>query len=149
MLAVQDSREILDTDTHLIAKNESRGTSIVWHPTDSESDMPLQRVLGNAWQLVDSEQFHKLTKRWNLNKKEVAIIRKFYSSGHDEELQLDPSTDSYRMRSAFESLERLLMKRLKREFKTMPGQTIVPHFEQKLSLRLALELVQIMILILS
>ena len=125
MLSVDSRNSPLQFGARLIARSDRTDVSVV--PSEYD-ELPMQRVTGSAWSLMDAEDFHRLTKKWNLTKKEVQVIRKFYESRESDELVLDVDQDTYRMRSVFDAVEKALMDRLKNEYKANPGEKMTPHF---------------------
>ena len=66
----------------LLAKTENNP---IWYiPSEDDSELPHQRVSGHVFDLIPTEDFHKICKRWGLTKKESNALRAFFSQRQDD-----------------------------------------------------------------
>ncbi len=113
MLSIGSDREHQKYEGRvLLATNKENGDKIFFIPSD-EDDLPLQKLQNKQiFDLIPPERFHKLIKRWNLNKKEANLIKEFYSQKSDDIFDMSEN-DNYRLRAAFGEIESMLISILK------------------------------------
>ena len=130
MLAIGKERDYQTFEGKvLLAVNHENQDRVFYIPADEE-DLPLQKLENKQiFDLIPTERYHKLTKRWNLNKKEANMIREFYSQKSDDVLDLGEG-DNYRLRAAFAEIENLLIHLLKTVY-AKKGANIHPWFSGK------------------
>ena len=128
MLAVGKETDFVEyPNKQLIATDPKKKTNVYFVEADSE-ELPFQKLSGNSiFDWIRPERFHKLTKRWSLTKKEAKLISGFFSKREDDSLDLGEH-DNYRVRSAFEEIERLLIQALKSVYNGPSGLKLRPHF---------------------
>ncbi len=127
MLSIGSEREHQKYEGRvLLATNKENGDKIFFIPSD-EDDLPLQKLQNKQiFDLIPPERFHKLIKRWNLNKKEANLIKEFYSQKSDDIFDMSEN-DNYRLRAAFSEIESMLITILKSVYHKK-GSDIHPWF---------------------
>ena len=130
MLAIGPEKDYQNFDGKvLLAINNENKDRIFYIPSDEE-DLPLQKLqTKQIFDLLPADRFHKLIKRWNLNKKEANLIKEFYSQRSEDILDLGDN-DNYRLRAAFSEIESLLIHLLKTVY-TKKGSDLHPWFSGK------------------
>ena len=127
MLAIGKEKEFQNFEGKvLLAINRENGEKIFYIPADEE-DLPLQKLQNRQiFDLLPTERYHKLIKRWNLTKREANLIKDFYSQKSDDVLDLGEN-DNYRLRAAFTEIESLLIHLLKTVY-NKKGADLHPWF---------------------
>jgi len=128
MLAIGKENEFTEyPNKQLIAVDQKKKTNVYFVEADSE-ELPFQKLSGNSiFDWIDPERFHKLTKRWTLTKKEAKLISTFFSKREEDSLDLGDH-DNYRVRSAFQEIEQLLIQALKSVYQGPTSLKLRPHF---------------------
>ena len=108
------------SDTGIILGHD-KGQPISVIPADP-TQLPVQKPDSDILDMIDRHWFLKLSKRWGLNKKQIKILRSFYSQRATTEIDLQ---SDFKLTSAFHELETEVIRLLKKRYY---GADIVPWF---------------------